>query len=350
MFCLKNHLRFFLHQMQTVFWQPKKTPHKDEVLMNNLIRKTAIVYLSTVSSTIYLIQASVAVTHTLLLIFPFDMLFMILIRCTTFQFKLVNEEWKTLFDVDLSSEKGIEELRGRFRRCIQHYDFLLQYTKAINDRYSIHLAVVCFAIVVDLIHKIQSQWQILHLIKWNTHLIQSCFGVDVLNYRNGDDQPFKEPAEFCLELLILPHSNAKYDGRMNIIKSKVRNKLQLSAILSIKAGLNRYDKCCHSYNIPDENVLEKIRTKETYENVILDDEDILWYDAPEHAKPLINIIAKSNKLVKIAPFGILELSAESGLAVSPDYMVDHDFVLTFALLRPYSPRLRSFLWTACRKG
>nr|CAI5822398.1 unnamed protein product [Callosobruchus analis] len=63
---------------------------------------------------------------------------------------------------------------------------------------------------------------------------------------------------------------------MNIIKSKLRNKLQLpmfSAILSIKASLNRCDKCYHSYNIP-ENVLEKIKTKEIYESVIVDDEDV----------------------------------------------------------------------------
>ncbi|CAH1986773.1 unnamed protein product [Acanthoscelides obtectus] len=42
----------------------------------------------------------------------------------------------------------------------------------------------------------------------------------------------------------------------------------------------------------------------------------LWYNHPEHAKPLVNIIARSNKLVKIVPCGILEFSLEKGLAVS----------------------------------
>nr|CAI5838079.1 unnamed protein product [Callosobruchus analis] len=85
--------------------------------------------------------------------------------------------------------------------------------------------------------------------------------------------------KFCLELLILPHSSAEVErlsSTMNIIKTKLRNKLQLpmfSAILSIKAGLNRCGKCYHSYNIP-ENVLEIIKTKEIYESVILDDEDV----------------------------------------------------------------------------
>nr|CAH7741589.1 unnamed protein product [Callosobruchus chinensis] len=82
------------------------------------------------------------------------------------------------------------------------------------------------------------------------------FNTQQSNAKNGDDQPFKELAEFCLELLAPPHSNAEVErllSTMNIIKSKLRNKLQLpmlSAILSIKAGLNRYVKCCHSYNIP----------------------------------------------------------------------------------------------------
>nr|CAI5841355.1 unnamed protein product [Callosobruchus analis] len=87
------------------------------------------------------------------------------------------------------------------------------------------------------------------------------FWSEVLNYRNGDDQPFKDLAEFCLELLILPHSNAEVErlfSVMNIIKSKLRNKLQLPmfSALSIKGGLNRCDKCYHSYSTP-ENVLVK---------------------------------------------------------------------------------------------
>nr|CAI5865955.1 unnamed protein product [Callosobruchus analis] len=103
------------------------------------------------------------------------------------------------------------------------------------------------------IEKIRSQWQIIHLAKWNTHYDTiKVFWSEVLNYRNGDDQPFKDLAEFCLELLILPHSNAEVQRLLsttNIIKSKLRNKLQLpmlSVILNIKAGLNRCDKCCHS--------------------------------------------------------------------------------------------------------
>nr|CAI5823096.1 unnamed protein product [Callosobruchus analis] len=100
----------------------------------------------------------------------------------------------------------------------------------------------------DLIEKIRGQWQIIHLVKWNT--------------RYDTVKLFWRPCRILLELLILPHTNAEVEGLfsvMNIIKSKLRNKLQLpmfSAILSIKAGLNRCDKCNHSYRIP-ENVLEK---------------------------------------------------------------------------------------------
>nr|CAI5853418.1 unnamed protein product [Callosobruchus analis] len=115
----------------------------------------------------------------------------------------------------------------------------------------------------DLFEKIHGQWQIIHLVKWSTRYDTiKLFWSEVLNYTNGDDHPFKDLAEFCLELLILPHSNAEVErlvSVMNIIKSKLRNKLQLpmfTAILSIKAGLNRCDKCYHSYSIP-ENVLEQ---------------------------------------------------------------------------------------------
>nr|CAH7743317.1 unnamed protein product [Callosobruchus chinensis] len=98
------------------------------------------------------------------------------------------------------------------------------------------------------------------------HYDTKLFWSEVLNYRNGDDQPFKELAEFCLELLVLPLSNAEVErlfSAMNIIKT----------ILSIETGLNRYVKCCHSYNIPV-NVLEKIKTKEIYEGLTLDDDDL----------------------------------------------------------------------------
>lgn len=70
-------------------------------------------------------------------------------------------------------------------------------------------------------------------------------------------------------LLIIPHSNAEVErlfSAMNVIKTKLRNRMQLpmlTAILSIKAGLKRHNKCCNSYDIP-EQVIRKIKTNETY--------------------------------------------------------------------------------------
>jgi hypothetical protein len=90
----------------------------------------------------------------------------------------------------------------------------------------------------------------------------------------SNENPFKEFVEFALTMLILPHSNAELEclfSTMNLVKSKLRNRLQLlmlSAILSIKAVLN---KCCNTYSIPD-NVVQKIKTNETYSNI------------PEHRK------------------------------------------------------------------
>lgn len=53
---------------------------------------------------------------------------------------------------------------------------------------------------------------------------------------------------------------------MNIVKTKLRNRLSiktLNAILYVRFGLQRAGKCCYSYTVPD-NVLRSIGTKESY--------------------------------------------------------------------------------------
>ncbi|CAH1986774.1 unnamed protein product [Acanthoscelides obtectus] len=145
--------------MQTVFWEPEIDQSKNEDLeaaMNNLIKRTAVWYLLITLSTLLMflyvpllsdedklifeayripalgylgnlgIQAYVGFTHIVYGIFPFDMIFMILVTCTTVQFKMLNEELRSLFDRDLRSEVSNDKFRERFNRCIKHYDFLLQ--------------------------------------------------------------------------------------------------------------------------------------------------------------------------------------------------------------------------------
>ncbi|VEN60814.1 unnamed protein product, partial [Callosobruchus maculatus] len=85
------------------------------------------------------IQGFTGFTHIINGIFPFDVLFMIMLSCTALQFRLLNEELQTLFDVDRDTGKADLQFRKKLQRCITHYDFLLQYAKTINDELSIPL-------------------------------------------------------------------------------------------------------------------------------------------------------------------------------------------------------------------
>ncbi|KAL7724335.1 hypothetical protein ACLKA6_001052 [Drosophila palustris] len=68
----------------------------------------------------------------------------------------------------------------------------------------------------------------------------------VLAYRDaGHNKPFESLALFAIELLSLPWSKAEVErvfSQMNIVKTKLRNKMHLktlNAILSIRYGLRR---------------------------------------------------------------------------------------------------------------
>ena len=53
---------------------------------------------------------------------------------------------------------------------------------------------------------------------------------------------------------------------MNIVKSKIRNRLsikKLNAILKIRYGLRRHGKCCHNYILPPK-ILHNIEKSEKY--------------------------------------------------------------------------------------
>ncbi|KYQ53502.1 hypothetical protein ALC60_00028, partial [Trachymyrmex zeteki] len=82
---------------------------------------------------------------------------------------------------------------------------------------------------------------------------------------------FAELVTFALSMLILPYSNAQVErifSQLNLVKNKVRNKMSIemaNAILMIRFGLKRNDKCCHNYVLPPK-VIHKIGSKETYTN------------------------------------------------------------------------------------
>jgi len=70
-------------------------------------------------------------------------------------------------------------------------------------------------------------------------------------------------------LLTLPISNAEVErlfSQLNLIKTKIRNKLSVTttnSILRIRYGLKQSNKCCRNYNIPND-IIKKIKTNETY--------------------------------------------------------------------------------------
>ena len=81
--------------------------------------------------------------------------------------------------------------------------------------------------------------------------------------------PYKELNELAFNVLSLPHSNAEVErlfSQLNIVKSKLRNRLKtdtVNAILAVKGGLRRVGKCCYSYELP-RSVVKLIGTMAVY--------------------------------------------------------------------------------------
>lgn len=122
-----------------------------------------------------------------------------------------------------------------------------------------------------LIALIDRQYCNMYLYDWPEKLNKAdIFWLDVQEFKNSaNENPFKELAEFALSMLCLPISNADIErvfSDMNLVKSKLRNKMQselLNSILCIRAGLKRYQKCCFNYEIP-ESVCARVGTECCY--------------------------------------------------------------------------------------
>lgn len=117
-----------------------------------------------------------------------------------------------------------------------------------------------------------SQWRNIVLIQWQCTSSTVKFWCEVSDYKDAaENNPFKELAAFATRLLTLPHSNADVErvfSQVNLVKTKLRNSLSIStlnAILYVRFGLKRVNKCCHSYEVPDP-ILRKIGTNEAYKS------------------------------------------------------------------------------------
>jgi hypothetical protein len=104
------------------------------------------------------------------------------------------------------------------------------------------------------IAQIELEWENIHHVRWEEKQDTEKFWIEVINYRDASGQnPFENLVDLAFKILCLPHSNADIErvfSQMNLIKTKLRNKIKLQLlnnILHIRFGLKRLDVCCNNY-------------------------------------------------------------------------------------------------------
>ena len=117
-----------------------------------------------------------------------------------------------------------------------------------------------------IITKIEFEWDNIRFVNWKETQDTEKFWVEVSNYRDASGQnPFKQLVDLAFKVLCLPHSNADIErvfSQMNLIKTKLRNRMKLKLlnnILHIRFGLKRLGLCCNNYTLPD-HILKNIGT------------------------------------------------------------------------------------------
>lgn len=175
-------------------------------------------------------------------------------RCVSFIVKLISQLRQRLPD-NLETLQKIELLSVQYARSALKN----QITPLLES----------MLVPPALIGKIEYQWTAINLIDWKSTTTTE-FWIEVSKYRDAlDTNPFEELSKFAISMLVLPHSNADVErvfSQMNIVKSKIRNKMKpemVNSILTIRAGLKRTNHTCHDYELPD-SVVSKIGTCEAY--------------------------------------------------------------------------------------
>ncbi|KAK3892454.1 hypothetical protein Pcinc_003687 [Petrolisthes cinctipes] len=120
------------------------------------------------------------------------------------------------------------------------------------------------------IDRIDNQWRNLTIVQWVETTSTAKFWIEVNGYKDASGvNPYPELCELAISVLSLPHSNAEVErlfSQMNIVKSKLRSRLNLrsvNAILAVRSGLKRVGKSCNSYELPKE-VIKQIGTMASY--------------------------------------------------------------------------------------
>ncbi|EFA11723.1 hypothetical protein TcasGA2_TC001388 [Tribolium castaneum] len=118
--------------------------------------------------------------------------------------------------------------------------------------------------------QIEEQWANLRLTNWQKTENTAEFWGEVMRYKDASgENPFQDLVGLAVRLLILPHSNADVErvfSNMNIVKSKLRNKMSLKTlhnILLIRFAPRHCDSCTCKVEIPP-NELKAVGTSAVY--------------------------------------------------------------------------------------
>ncbi|MGH0137865.1 UNVERIFIED_CONTAM: hypothetical protein FKN15_067983 [Acipenser sinensis] len=169
--------------------------------------------------------------------------------------------------------KLLEEIRNRLPDNIE----ILQQMSALSvgealrhTKKPITELAEMFMTSPEEINQIEIQWRNIHHIQWEHVDNTEKFWCEVESYRNATgDKPFKELCNLALTILTLPHSNAQVErvfSQLNVVKTKLRNRLSLltvNSILHIRYGLQTAGKKCYQYSLPS-SMLRIIGTMESY--------------------------------------------------------------------------------------
>lgn len=145
----------------------------------------------------------------------------------------------------------------------------VRYTlRQIKDTSIVELAIeLCFN--EDKIEKILQQWTNINFVKWdvipNDDTIK--FWAQVSKYKNAAGiNAYQNLADLAIAVLSLPHSNTEVERTfsiMNIVKSKLRNRLAtttLNSIMLIRNQLKCLKETCKSYVLPSEVLSQMTKT------------------------------------------------------------------------------------------
>lgn len=132
---------------------------------------------------------------------------------------------------------------------------------------------------IEEISNLEQQWQKLSSYEWINQNTTIDFWINVFEYKNAlNENPFNELASFVMKFLVLPFSNAEVErvfSGMNLIKTKIRNRMMLNtmnSLLYIRCGLKRLNKCCENFKITND-LIKKCDRNIYYNDMSSDDSE-----------------------------------------------------------------------------